>query len=203
MSNINLFSSTPTFDIQGNLWMLICFTFSISHPLAFVLGEFGSVGYKLIFLHSEKFACLSYTSTAHFSRPHLKTATFSFHKVEQNKFFPRWDIWNKPFVLCVCTIHWMSVCVTHGQKTWLDHGPWPWETQTFHVFHCDFAKSNLTDVFAHTLFRVSSHILKYSIWVFCACLFQFLPWLDLAVLASIFTIIHENLGESCEVAVLS
>ena len=105
--------------------------------------------------------------------------------------------WNQPSVLCVCTIHWMSVCVTHGQKTWLDHGPWPWETQTFRVFHCAFAKSNLTDVFAHTLFRVSSHILKYLIWVFCACLFQFLPWLDLAVLASIFTIIHENLGESC------
>ena len=164
-----------------------------------------SVGYKLIFLHSEKFACLSYTSTAHFS-PHIKTATF-FHKVEQNKFFPRWDIWNQPSVLCVCTIHWMSVCVTHGQKTWLDHGPWPWETQTFRVFHFAFAKKKFDQCICtyQRLFFVDESVISWNIRndFFSASLFQLLAWLDLALLARIFRIIDENLGESCEVAVLS
>ena len=139
---------------------------------------------------------------------HFRRAFFSAHikTVEQNKFFQRWNIWNQPSVLCVCTIHWMSVCVTHGQKTWLDHGPWPWETQTFRVFHCAFAKRNLTDVFAHTsgsFLWVSPSCLEIFKMIFSACLFQFLAWLGLALLARIFTIIHENLGESCEVAVFS
>ena len=147
-------------------------TFSLSVWCSICIGR-KSVGYKLIFLHSEKFACLSYTSTAHFS-PHIKTATF-FHKVEQNKFFPRWDVWNQPSVLCVCTIHWMSVCVTHGQKTWLDHGPWPWETQTFRVFHCAFAIRNLTDVFAHTsgsFLWMSQSYLEIFEMIFCLLVFS-------------------------------
>ena len=52
------------------------------------------------------------------------------------------------------------------------------------------------------LFFVDESVISWNIRndFFSASLFQLLAWLDLALLARIFTIIHENLGESCEVA---
>ena len=49
------------------------------------------------------------------------------------------------------------------------------------------------------LFFVGESVMSWNIQndFFSACLFQFLAWLGLALLARIFTIIHENLGESC------
>ena len=55
------------------------------------------------------------------------------------------------------------------------------------------------------LFFVDESVISWNIRndFLSACLFQLLAWLDLALLARIFRIIDENLGESCEVAVLS
>ena len=132
-SNIGIFSyqvHALAFEIQRNLWMLICFTLvslSIHHLLAFVLEEW-SVGYKLIFLHWESFSANFHTvPPLAFLTTHQSRHLLSFPSNKQKKGWKCFVLSVEVSVLCTAyTIHWMSVSVTDGQTTWLDHSPWPW-----------------------------------------------------------------------------